>query len=78
MSRKNIKTAEELGLTTNVVTITHTIGVKHGWSRELKAGDKLHITKMYFRNGETQLKGYVNDETKISEVPFMWTNSEFK
>jgi hypothetical protein len=69
-----LKTANQLGVKSETVNIIHTINMA-GFN--LTKGDKLRITRIYFRNGETQLEGYVNDRTNKEEVPDVWTDVEY-
>lgn len=56
------------------VKITHTINIC-GW--DLVHGMLMVVTKVYFRNGETQLIGFVDGRTKKEEVPAVWTDIKF-
>lgn len=66
---RNIPTAAKLKIKENPVTITVTVP-------GLKKGDKFYITKHTWYNGEPNLKGYLNDSTKLEEIPAAWTNIE--
>lgn len=56
----------------NPVTITESIKVG-GFN--LEKGMQISVTDVYERNGEAQVKGFINGN--LEEVPAIWTDIQF-
>jgi len=61
---KNLKVVE-------TVTVLHSI--KSG-GFNLAVGMVMDIFRVYFRNGEAQLVGCIDNRNNIEEIPAVWTN----